>query len=308
MRRMLNERASATLRKIELSHPQTAYLVRDARAKVVVHDRVPSSSIHSGATLTLHCGLDWFLDSESSQPAMLACENFDDAKVFHQFAKCLANLPGLKFDIRFELDAAGGSNLAQHVREKAKRHRRLIIAIADSDMEHSSAAIGSTARALCKLRQETSQGRLAMLLVHVLTSCREAENLLPISLLDQLASHGFGEASQTLDVLAKIGRGPWWRYFDTKRGMSEGDVAALAAQSPEWRTVNNFLVSHNDKAKVRLKSLPPIGPVLSRAASALESMSIQKMRELFQDDELAHVKTLFLDIAYLGCAARRSVT
>lgn len=123
-----------------------------------------------------------FVHLESPLPPYLLSENINDAKTYHLAGEVfsvhsdMGNVP-----LRFSHRGGGGGTLYQEYDYIQSNCRRMCLCLADSDRQFPGDSLGSTGSDLL----ETESDQCPITEVHII-SCREVENLIPVSLLIRL--------------------------------------------------------------------------------------------------------------------------
>lgn len=272
-----------------------------------------------------------FSDSGSIQPTRLLGENVVDARLY----KILAEYYGLHPDLRrlkvsVELDHGGGSSTYKVYTHLQNNSQGFCVCIVDSDQQSPASPLGQTAKNVAVVDSDDNP----RIQYHAI-GCRTAENLLPITVIDQVSSSSMGASIPARVNLFKFLRdivctdeseARLWIRLKGNSDLRMAELFAIDVTQPHflcwknWRNKIAGLVSAYHQcvaSKVcqqgsacKCDVVQGCSDLLGDCVEEMETMTRHKLSESIANDE--HLRGQWEIIGEItfswGCAKARNVT
>jgi len=223
--------ARAIFKQVRNQIPQTKSIIEKITHHVLIVGAANSSETGMDTnTGAIRIPLDFLNDTEIIQKTILLTENLIDADFYQMVGRVYATrerLLGVR--INLELRGGGGNTTANEYQNLQNASRRICLCIVDSDKKCPNDAVGETARRVLGVNDSSK-----LLCNVVVTTCREAENMLSSRQLE-LVSSGDRNRMMAWTALEHIERSPFAKtclYIDLKKGLELKEIYSTPNSNP----------------------------------------------------------------------------
>ncbi|QQN36630.1 hypothetical protein JHW33_08490 [Rahnella aceris] len=202
--------------------------------------------------IEIRIGYKYFIDSSSTQPIKLLCEDLTDTDFYSIVASVYKKNQQLRnLDVCFEPTNGGGGSIKGNF-EQLSKNKKLCFCILDSDKKHPKDKLGSTCAGF-------NSGITSFSTDFHVINAHEAESLIPSRIIDELIRKGLygSEKSIELERLESIeNANPFTKiYYDHKEGFTIQKLISLSKYSPRDFWWGVFQHNKNFKQTACLKNM-----------------------------------------------------
>lgn len=130
--------------------------------------------------LIIRTPIDTFLRFDSLTATSIIGENINDAKFYALIAKAYAKKQTLNYKIKY-FPVNGGGTQTGNTYKNHQDNKKISFCIVDSDEKAKACSIGSTAKGVKSMHRSNGLNNYHIISVH------EAENLIPLTIIDELS-------------------------------------------------------------------------------------------------------------------------
>lgn len=180
-------------------------------------NQLPTAESSQDGKKRIVVSIDWIGKNHTLTDApIFLCENLDDCRFYDYFGKYYMFRKGINRIFMCFNEQNGGGSTTYKVFEKIISEYKMCLCIVDSDRKFENCHVmGQTAKSVMERIKPES---FPFVELHIL-ECHEAENMIPLSLVDECFDKFLFES----DLKQRILRNPW-KYIDVKEGLLVSNV------------------------------------------------------------------------------------